>query len=77
VVLSTNRYRLLCELVGATRESVSLVLGRFAGEGLIERKAGSLIVQPARLATRLDDQPAIEDLLAANATPLAAAPVAL
>ena len=28
IVLCTSRYRLLCELVGATRESVSLVLGR-------------------------------------------------
>jgi CRP/FNR family transcriptional regulator, cyclic AMP receptor protein len=71
VVLSTNRYRLLCELVGATRESVSLVLGRFAGEGLIERKGGALIVHPARLANRLDDQPAIDDLLSSTSTPLA------
>jgi hypothetical protein len=55
LVLCTQRYRLLCELVGATRESVSLVLGRLTGEGLVERKGTSLIVAPAaRLAERLD-----------------------
>src|SRR6201995_3845330 len=55
IVLDTQRYRLLCELVGATRESVSLVLGRLTGEGLVERKGTSLIVAPpARLAERLD-----------------------
>jgi CRP-like cAMP-binding protein len=65
IVLNTNRYRLLCELVGATRESVSLVLGRFAGEGLIERKGNSLIVPPARLLSRIDQLP-LEDLLTSN-----------
>jgi hypothetical protein len=55
IVLCTARYRLLCELVGATRESVSLVLGRLTGEGLVERKGTSLIVAPpAQLAERLD-----------------------
>lgn len=55
VVLCTSRYRLLCELVGATRESVSLVLGRLAGEGLVERKGTSLIIAPpSELAERLD-----------------------
>ena len=65
IVLSTNRYRVLCELVGATRESVSLVLGRFAAEGLIERKGSSFIIQPARLLLRTEELP-LEDLLAAN-----------
>ncbi|HVX40470.1 MAG TPA: Crp/Fnr family transcriptional regulator [Gemmatimonadaceae bacterium] len=55
VVLGTSRYRLLCELVGATRESVSLVLGRLTGEGLVERKGTTLIVAPsAELAERLE-----------------------
>ena len=64
VVLDTSRYRLLCELVGATRESVSLVLGRLTGEGLIERKGSSLIVHPARLTQRVDDGAPLDDLLA-------------
>jgi len=55
IVLCTSRYRLLCELVGATRESVSLVLGRLTGEGLVERKGTSLIITPpVQLAERLD-----------------------
>lgn len=55
IVLCASRYRLLCELVGATRESVSLVLGRLTGEGLVERRGTTLIVAPpAQLADRLD-----------------------
>lgn len=55
IVLNTARYRLLCELVGATRESVSLVLGRFAAQGSIERRGNSLIINPTRLISRADD----------------------
>ena len=69
LVLNTGRYRLLCELVGATRESVSLVLGRFTGEGLVDRKGNTLMVHPHRLAARLEDLP-FDDLLAAHATAL-------
>ena len=54
IELSTARYRLLCELVGATRESVSLVLGRLTGEGLAERVGSTLFVLPSqRLFDRL------------------------
>ena len=63
LVLSTSDYRLLCELVGATRESVSLVIGRFTGEGFIERKAGTLVIQPDRLIQRMDELP-MDDLFA-------------
>ena len=55
IVLCANRYRLLCEVVGATRESVSLVLSRLTAEGLVERKGTNLIIAPAiALAERLD-----------------------
>jgi CRP/FNR family transcriptional regulator, cyclic AMP receptor protein len=55
VVLCTSRYRLLCELVGATRESVSLVLGRLTGEGLVTRKGTTLIIAPPnQLAERIN-----------------------
>ena len=54
IELSMSRYRLLCELVGATRESVSLVLGRLTGEGLAERVGSTLFVSPSqRLFDRL------------------------
>jgi len=66
IVLNTSRYRLLCELVGATRESVSLVLGRFTAEGIIERKGNSLIVPTSQLIARMEEIP-LDDLLAANA----------
>lgn len=47
--------RLLGELVGATRESISLVLGRLTAEGLIQRAGnGLLISDPQRLAEKLE-----------------------
>ncbi len=46
--------RLLGELVGATRESISLVLGRLAAEGLIERDGNGLVIADiGRLEERL------------------------
>lgn len=65
LVLTPPRYRLLCELVGATRESVSLVLGRFTGEGVIDRKGSTLIVHPDRLLGRLDQLP-LDDVVPAG-----------
>ena len=43
VALDPSQYRLLCELVGATRESVSVVLSRLVGQGLVERE-GTVVV---------------------------------
>jgi CRP/FNR family transcriptional regulator, cyclic AMP receptor protein len=46
--------RLLGELVGATRESISLVLGRLSAEGLIQREGNGLVItNPDRLRERL------------------------
>jgi CRP-like cAMP-binding protein len=43
-------YRLLCEMVGATRESVSLVVNRLVAEGLAAREGSNVvIVQPRHL----------------------------
>lgn len=54
IELCTPRYKLLCELVGATRESVSLVLGRLTGDGLVERAGSTLLVEASpRLFERL------------------------
>jgi CRP-like cAMP-binding protein len=47
VELCTARYRLLCELVGGTRESVSVVLGRLTAEGLVERVGSTLYIAPS------------------------------
>ena len=55
ISLCPARYRLLCELVGATRESVSLVFARLTGEGLVERQGTSLVVtSTADLVGRLE-----------------------
>jgi CRP-like cAMP-binding protein len=68
IELCSSRYRLLCEFVGATRESVSLVLGRLSGEGLVERRGSTLYVTPsARLFERLDDAGVPEDALLVGA----------
>ena len=55
VVLEPSLYRLLCELVGATRESVTLVLNRLVSQGLVERRGPDLLV--ARDLTHRDDDP--------------------
>lgn len=56
IVLCAARYRLLCELVGATRESVSLVLGRLVGEGLVRREGSNYIVNPSDAFARKLEQ---------------------
>ncbi len=46
--------RLLGELVGATRESISLVLGRLCAEGLVRREGGGLYISDLhKLVARL------------------------
>jgi CRP-like cAMP-binding protein len=65
LVLGTTQYRLLCEMVGATRESVSLVLGRLAREGLVSRDGVRYIIAPpAALEQRIDRAPDQERSLA-------------
>ena len=55
ITLGPAQYRLLCELVGATRESVSLVLSRLVAEGAAERNGVSIIIAPpTTLSSRLD-----------------------
>ena len=56
ITLDAPQYRLLCEMVGATRESVSLVLSRLIGDGLAERQGTTFVVAPAsELAQRIAD----------------------
>jgi CRP-like cAMP-binding protein len=67
IVLDSTRYRLLCELVGATRESVSLVLARLSGDGLVERQGSTLtIAPPSRLIERLEAPVLSEELVLAG-----------
>jgi CRP/FNR family transcriptional regulator, cyclic AMP receptor protein len=46
VTLDAAQYRVLCEMVGATRESVSLVVNRLVADGLAERRGGGIVVAP-------------------------------
>ena len=54
LALGPAQYRLLCALVGATRESVSLVFNRLVGAGLVERDGTTYVVtDPLALGARL------------------------
>ncbi|HUR91139.1 MAG TPA: Crp/Fnr family transcriptional regulator [Gemmatimonadaceae bacterium] len=50
LVVSPSDYRLLCDMVGATRESISLALGRLVGSGVAERKGTSYVIHRNQLA---------------------------
>jgi CRP-like cAMP-binding protein len=55
VVLCPQRYRLLCELVGATRESVTLVFGKLVSDGIVQRRGSDFVVGDRRaLLARID-----------------------
>lgn len=53
LVVSPSDYRLLCEMVGATRESISLALGRLVGSGVAERKGTSYVIHRSQPALSL------------------------
>ena len=54
LTLGPSQYRLLCELVGATRESVSLVFNRLVGAGLVDRDGATYTVPDVQaLSARL------------------------
>lgn len=53
LVLEPRHHRLMCEMVGATRESVALALSRLVGAGAAERKGSSFVVAPAGLAAHI------------------------
>lgn len=50
LVVSPSDYRLLCEMVGATRESISLALTRLVGSGVAERNGTSYVIHRSQLA---------------------------
>lgn len=51
--LEVRHHRLLCEMVGATRESIALALGRLVGAGLAERKGMAFYVAPGALSRHI------------------------
>ncbi|HSY82658.1 MAG TPA: Crp/Fnr family transcriptional regulator [Gemmatimonadaceae bacterium] len=52
IILDVAQNRVLCELVGATRESVSLVIAKLVSDGLAERINGTIVI------------PSVSDLIA-------------
>lgn len=51
--LELKHHRLLCEMVGATRESIALALGRLVGMGLAVRRGVAFLVAPADLSNHI------------------------
>jgi CRP-like cAMP-binding protein len=53
--LENNHHRLLCEMVGATRESIALALSRLVSAGIAERKGMTFLIQPNSLTNTLGE----------------------
>jgi CRP-like cAMP-binding protein len=51
--LENNHHRLLCEMVGATRESIALALSRLVSAGIAERKGMTFLIEPNSLVAGL------------------------
>lgn len=50
--LDNSHHRLLCEMVGATRESIALALSRLVAAGIAERDGMTFLITPGSLASR-------------------------
>jgi hypothetical protein len=53
VQLESGQHRLLCEMVGATRESITLALSRMISSGAARRSGSMVLVDPRKLANRV------------------------
>jgi CRP-like cAMP-binding protein len=51
--LDNSHHRLLCEMVGATRESIALALSRLVSAGIAERDGMTFLIQPGSLNSKL------------------------
>lgn len=51
--LNPSHHRLLCEMVGATRESIALALSRMVGGGVATRAGTCFVIDTQQLASRL------------------------
>ena len=51
--LDNSHHRLLCEMVGATRESIALALSRLVSAGIAERDGMTFLIQPSSLNSKL------------------------
>ena len=53
--LENNHHRLLCEMVGATRESIALALSRLVSAGIAERKGMTFFIEPGSLTPAIGE----------------------
>src|SRR6266550_3987402 len=53
--LEVRHHRLLCEMVGATRESIALALGRLVGSGMARRSGTAFFIALAALDGHIAD----------------------
>ena len=51
--IELKHHRLLCEMVGATRESIALALGRLIGAGVATRRGMAFVIAPNNLAEHI------------------------
>ena len=51
--LENSHHRLLCEMVGATRESIALALSRLVSAGIAERRGMTFLIEPSSLTAGL------------------------
>jgi len=53
--LENSHHRLLCEMVGATRESIALALSRLVSAGIAERKGMTFLIEPSSLSHTMSE----------------------
>ena len=58
--LELKHHRLMCEMVGATRESIALALGRLVGAGVATRRGMAFLIAPASLAAHINSSDAAD-----------------
>jgi len=59
--LEVRHHRLLCEMVGATRESIALALGRLVGSGMARRSGTAFFIALAALDGQVADDLPMKD----------------
>ena len=59
--LELKHHRLLCEMVGATRESIALALGRLVGSGVASRRGMAFMIAPNKLLEHISAEAAEAD----------------
>ena len=53
--LENSHHRLLCEMVGATRESIALALSRLVSAGIAERNGMTFLIEPSSLTSSVGE----------------------